>query len=289
MPLGNATRMLASWDNLRRSWAIPRVQPAQTMGNAGPPHTSLPERHMSRTKTPQTLAPWAMLFARTLLFAVFQLAVAGLLFLWGSSGPWKESQAWWLITVLATNIVVVYLLARLQRREGKGYFDLFNFRRSTFWSDLLITVVILLVALPIATLPVPWLARQLFRSPDAPLEIMFRELPRWAALLGLAMPVTQAFAEMPTYFGYSMPHLAAGLGRPWLAWLVSSLALAFQHIAIPLVLDPRFMAWRVGMFVPLAFLIGLCIKLRPSLLAFVVVGHALVDLPLVFIVLNLSI
>jgi hypothetical protein len=42
------------------------------------------------------------------------------------------------------------------------------------------------------------------------------------------------------------------------------------------------------MFLPFALFVGLCIKLRPSVLPFLMIGHALVDLPLAVIVLGLS-
>jgi hypothetical protein len=132
------------------------------------------------------------------------------------------------------------------------------------------------------------MAQLLFGSSDATFTMMFRALPIWAAVVAFLMPVTHIFAELSTYFGYSMPRLATSLGRPWLALAISSFALALQHITIPLIADPRFIAWRFGMFLPLAFYIGLCIKLRPSLLPFIAVGHGLLDLPLAIIVLTLS-
>ncbi|OGO33477.1 MAG: hypothetical protein A2Z16_16110 [Chloroflexi bacterium RBG_16_54_18] len=244
---------------------------------------------MSTVNTTPKAAPWIMLIERLLLFLLFQLVVAGLLLLFGSSSPWEDSQGWWLLTVLATNIVTIYLLVRLQQYEGSRYRDLFNFKRSTFWKDLLITLLILIVAIPIASFPNLWLSQLLFGSSEAPFEILFRPIPLWAALLAFLMPLTIAFAELPTYFGYSMPRLGTSLDRPWLAWLISSFALALQHITIPLVLDPLFITYRFGMFLPFALFAGLCIKLRPSLLTYIVVGHALIDLPLVLIVLNMSI
>jgi membrane protease YdiL (CAAX protease family) len=240
------------------------------------------------TPNPSKTAPWLMLVARLVLFAAFQIVIAVLLMLFGSPTAWYDSQGWWLISVLLTNIVTIAILARLQRTEGKRYRDLLNFRRASVGKDLLIAFGILLLAAPISTLPNLWLSQLLFRSSDATFPMMFRALPLWAAILGLLMPVTQALAELPTYFGYSMPRLGRSLGRPWLAWAIASFFLALQHVAAPLILDPRFLIWRLGMFLPFAFFIGLCIKLRPSLLPFLMIGHALVDLPLAIIFLGLS-
>jgi hypothetical protein len=240
------------------------------------------------TQTGSRSAPWLMLVARWLLFIGLQLVIALLLLFSGSPTPWYEAQAWWLITVLLANIATIALPVRLQRAEGKRYVDLLSFRRATAWKDLAIAILVLALMAPISTFPNLWLGQALFGSSDAAFSMMFRALPLWAALLAFLMPLTQAFAELPTYFGYSMPRLGASLGRPWLAWAIASFFLAFQHTAAPLILDPRFLAWRLGMFLPLALFIGLCIKLRPSLLPFLMVGHALVDIPLAVIVLSLS-
>jgi hypothetical protein len=42
------------------------------------------------------------------------------------------------------------------------------------------------------------------------------------------------------------------------------------------------------MFLPFSVFVGLCIRLRASVLPFLMIGHALIDFPLVVIVLGLS-
>lgn len=233
-------------------------------------------------------AAWGMLVVRPALFALSQLALGLGLLIGGASRPWHDAEGWWLIAVLLANVVTVLVLIRLQRAEGKRYAELLPFRRSTAVTDLLVTVLLFVVLAPISTLPNQWLSQLLFGSADATFSLMFRPLPLWAVGLAFLMPLSQAFAELPTYFGYGMPRLGDRLGSSWAAWGISSFFLAFQHIAAPLILDPRFMAWRVGMFLPLALTIGLAIKLRPSIFRFVVVGHTLIDLPLAIMLLDLS-
>ena len=97
-------------------------------------------------------------------------------------------------------------------------------------------------------------------------------------MVGLLFPLTIAFAELPTYFGYVMPRLAPQLKSGWLAWAVASFFLAFQHCFLPFILDGRFLLWRLGMYLPFAFFAGLLLKLRPSLLPYFVVMHALIDI-----------
>lgn len=122
------------------------------------------------------------------------------------------------------------------------------------------------------------LAAAIFGDAMAPINMMFLPLPAWALFLGLLFPLTIAFAELPTYFGYVMPRLAAQLKNGWIAWLLASFFLGLQHSFLPLILDGRFIIWRAGMYLPFALFAGLVLKLRPTLLPYFVVIHALVDI-----------
>ena len=107
--------------------------------------------------------------------------------------------------------------------------------------------------------------------------MMFRPLPDWALAVGILFPLTIAFSELPTYFGYAMPRLAGQLKSGWAAWLIASFFLAAQHCFLPFILDGGFLLWRLGMFLPFALFTGLALKLRPGLLPYFVIVHALMD------------
>jgi len=86
---------------------------------------------------------------------------------------------------------------------------------------------------------------------------------------------------------WDRPALEVQLGNSWFAWGLASLFLALQHIALPLIFDGRFMLWRFGMFIPLAFFMGLCLKLRPQLFPYLMFVHILIDMMTVVIILTL--
>jgi hypothetical protein len=237
--------------------------------------------------TIQRLAPWLMLGSRTVLFALCQLTIAGLLSLAGTPAPWAASAAWWTISALVTNLFSISLLVWLERRDNRRYFDLIPASRATVWKDLGLAALLLVGLLPLATLPNQWLATWLFGSSEAAFALMFRPLPLWAGLVSLLFPITIAFAELPTYFGYVMPRLEQQLGNGWLAWALASFVLALQHVTLPLILDGRFIAWRLGMFIPLAFLMGLSLKLRPRLFPYLMTLHAMLDMATVVMLLVL--
>ncbi len=228
-----------------------------------------------------------MLFSRTLLFAMFQVLIAGILALLSSPAPWDDSAGWWTISALCANLVSIALLAWLFRRENMRYFDFIPFSRRTIWKDVRLVLTLTIVLIPIATFPNQWLATWLFGSEEIAFALMFRPLPLWAGMISLLFPLTIAFAELPAYFGYAMPRLEKQLGNGWLAWTLASFFLALQHITLPLILDWRFIAWRLGMFIPLAFLLGLSLKLRPRLFPYLMAVHALLDMTTMVIILTL--
>ncbi len=236
-------------------------------------------------KTGRTI-PFVVLVSRFFLFAFFQAVIAGIFYLTGAPDAWHEAEGWWPIGALLTNIVSMLLLVTLFKKEGKNLIDEIRFTKQDWWKDLLIALGILVIAAPMSTFPGNWLAKSLFGSADAAYPMMFRPLPLWAGIIGLAWPLTQGLVELPTYFAYAMPRLEKSLGNGWIAWALASLFLAVQHAALPLIWDYRFMLWRFGMFALFAFFVGLCLKLRPRLFPYLMIAHGLMDMAVAVMVLT---
>ncbi len=233
---------------------------------------------MNTTASPNPINPWLMLVSRSLLFLFFQALVALVLSLVGASDAWDESARWWLFTVSAANLAGIVLLVRLFKAEGKRYLDLLRFSKATLGKDLLWLLGVSLVGAPVMAAPMNNLAELIFGDAMAPIDMMFRPLPGWALALGILCPLTIGFVELPTYFGYVMPRLAGQLKNGWVAWLIAGFALALQHSFLPFLPDGRFFLWRFGMFLPFALFAGLVLKLRPGLLPYFAILHALLDL-----------
>lgn len=176
------------------------------------------------------------------------------------------------------NVVSVFLLVRLFTVEGKRYLDVIRFSRATLKTDLLWFFGFSLIGLPIAAAPMSALGSAIFGDRMAPIYMIFLPLPTWALVLSLLFPLTIGFAELPTYFAYVMPRLEAQLKNGWVALLIASFFLGAQHMFLPLILDGRFMLWRLLMYMPFALFTGLLLKLRPTLLPYYMIVHALVDL-----------
>jgi hypothetical protein len=210
--------------------------------------------------------------------------VFALVFLAAGTAPaWDEANRWWTFAVILTNVCSIYFLARVFKAEGKRFGEIFKFSRATWKTDLLWFIGLSIVGMPIASLPREPLAIAIFGDVATTTELMFRPIPMWAILVSFLLPLTIAFSELPTYFGYVMPRLEAQLRNGWAAWLLASFFLAAQHMFFPFILNGGFLLWRFGMFVPFAFFTGLALKFRPTLLPYFLITHALLDVSLVLV------
>lgn len=227
--------------------------------------------------------PWLMLISRSVLFILFQALIALFFAVTGNASAWDESARWWTFMAFLANFVSIYLLVRLFDAEGKRFFDLFKFSRETWKKDLLWFFLGSIIAMPIVALPREPLAAAIFGDAMIATNMLFRPLPTWAFVVSFLFPLTIAFAELPTYFGYVMPWLEVQIKNGWAAWLISSFFLAAQHMFLPLILNGGYLLWRFGMFLPFALFIGLMVKLRPSLLPYAVIVHALLDVTTVLV------
>ena len=232
--------------------------------------------------------PFLMLFMRFALFAFFQCLLAFLFFVLKINDAWYTSQGWWIISALLTNIVTFIILKKYFNYQGIRYFDNFKFIKKDWWKDVVILIGILLITFPITTFPNIYLAQLLYGSTDVTFNLFFRSIPFWLIVIGFFWAITQGIVELPFYFAYLMPQLEKRLNNGWKAWILASFFLAFQHIALPLILDYRFMLWRLGMFFLFAFFVGLCFKLRPRLFPYLMIIHALMDIGAVSVFLTLK-
>lgn len=229
--------------------------------------------NISAGKRNEVLILVSLLGSRMVLFLFFQVLIAVLL------GSWSRSEGYWLLTATLTNIVSITLLMVLFRREKESYMGLFRFRGETVRKDILIFLGLTLLCGPVVFGPNYLLSGWLWNDPEIPFEMMFRPVERWLAIiLAVTFPVTIAFAELATYFGYIMPRLRSRL-RPGLpALLLPVLFLSLQHITLPFIPDLTFMLYRAVVFLPFALLIGIAIYRRPTLFPYFAILHGIMDL-----------
>ena len=227
---------------------------------------------------------WLLLPARTLFFLAAQVLIALLLLLFAGVSDWQVSAGWWPVGVALADILCLFLLIRWYKQEGKNFFSEFRLNRKTFWKDLLVMLLSLVIGGPLSVMPNILLSTWLFGDPEATLPLFVGILPLWAVVVALVLfPLGQALTEIPMYMRYILPRLEAQPGlKPWMAVGLVSLFLSLQHVTAPLVFDIRFILWRALMYIPFAIYVGILIRWRPRLLPFIAAIHWMMNLSFVF-------
>jgi len=234
--------------------------------------------------------PILMLFSRLVMFALCQIAIAVVLSLLGQQRAWDESAAWWPVAATLTNLFGILLLLNVAKREGMQVIDLYRVEKHHVGRELLVVLGLLVVAAPIMYVPNILVGTWLYGDMNQVSTLFFRPLPLSVLIPALILfPITISLVELPTYYGYIMPRLAALAGKNWPAILIAALFHAAQHCTLPLIFDWRFLIWRLLMFIPFALLVAICISRRPRLLPYMMIGHGLLDLQLIFMLLPLAI
>ncbi len=229
--------------------------------------------HMKKNSTTIVL-----LFLRLLLFACFQGIIALLFAILNKENAWYESQGFWIISGLLTNLVTFYVLKRHFKKRGKSYFENFKFIKKDWGKDIIIILIVFLISYPISMFPNTILANWLYGSEQVTFHLFFRPIPLWVIVIGFFWAITQGLVELPYYFAFIMPNLTQKLNSSWKPWLIASLLLALQHITLPFIFDFKFIVWRFGMFLLFALFVGLVLKLRPRLFPYLMIIHALMDI-----------
>ncbi|MFA5849884.1 MAG: hypothetical protein WC833_08370 [Bacteroidales bacterium] len=221
----------------------------------------------------------ALLVSRLILFAFFQAIIALLL------SSWTESQKYWILVGTIVNIVSICLLVRLQKNEGKKFLDIFRFDTKTWRRDLLYFTGMVFFIIPLAMVPNYLLGMWLWSDPAVPSYILFQQIPDGLAyVLLVAFPITIAFAELATYFGYIMPRLEKIISQKWLVVFLPAIFLSVQHCCLPLVFDYKFIIYRGLVFFPFALFLGYVLRKKPGLLPFLAILHGFMDMAAVSLI-----
>jgi membrane protease YdiL (CAAX protease family) len=221
------------------------------------------------------------LLMRTMLFFTFGFAIAGIFALAGHEQPFQTAMIWWPFQGIMANTATFFILKYWFRTEGERYSDLFRVKKGEGMKHVKQVLLLLLVGFVLGGVPL-YLFSYLLLGTLVPPDTMLQAMPLWAAVISLLLfPLTNALVETPTYIGYSFSRIQQKLGSVWMAALLAGLALALQHIAMPIVSDVPFMLWRVLSFLPLAIALGFIYNRTKKLLPIIIV-HFIMDLQLTF-------
>jgi hypothetical protein len=231
------------------------------------------------------------LFARPVLAVAFQSIFALVFLLSGSQEPWRRGADWWVLGITLVNITCLILLSRFMKVEHLQLRSLWRWDKTERQADLKWLALSLVVSGPLVFMPNFVIGNMLWGSAQVGADLSFRALPVWTAVgLLIVFPVTQALAELTTYFGYVMPRLEKIMQNRMVPFIITSIVLALQHVFLPLLIDWKFVIWRALMFIPFAFWVGFLIKKRPTLLPYMMIVHGFIDasLPVMILVASMA-
>jgi len=116
----------------------------------------------------------------------------------------------------------------------------------------------------------------IFNNPQPP--SIYSPLPLWAAFYSLLIfPVFWGLMEQITYQGYGLSRLENLTPHPGYAIAVVAFGWGIQHIALPLIVDWRYMLFRFLSFLPLAIVMTLVYRRKRRLIP-LIIAHWAVDM-----------
>lgn len=232
-------------------------------------------RHRAHAGTLTWRGPALMLFARSGFAIGAQALVAGIFVLRSSPTPWHDAEPWLPVYGTLIDAGCLALMSRLTRREGIRLFDLVGFDRARLGRDVLLGLAIVPAYLAFILGGVYATGWLLYGTLTPPYQTGSVPLP--AALYGvLVWPFIWGLTEQMTYNGYLVPRFQV-LCRSTSAAIASvAFSWSLQHVFMPLVFDPAFMAFRLLSPVP-ATVFALLLYLRLRRLLPLAIAHALMD------------
>lgn len=216
-----------------------------------------------------------LVFSRLFLAIIAQSLVA-LVFFRSTASPYQSAGKWWPVYGILIDLECFFLVTWRASMEGLRFRDLINFDSRRLGRDLLLGLVYILWFFPLAMVGILGFSFLIYGSPQPP--SVYSALPGWAAFYSLLIfPVIWGLMEQVTYQGYALPRLEALWKHRGFAVAIVAFGWGFQHIALPLTLDVRFMLFRFLSFLPLAVVMTL-IYLRTRRLIPFIVAHWAVDM-----------
>jgi hypothetical protein len=254
-------------------------------------HPNAPEAVQERWTGGQlsTAAPLLTLPARALLCIAAQAVTALVLSLvLGHTAAWESSAGLWPLYGTAANLLTIWLLAGVLRREGLSLRGLWTADPASRGEELGLAVTAMAVGVVFA-LVLHWaLAALLFESMAEPFRRLTPAGPAWLRWIqAVSFAVTGAFAVYPLTIGYSVPRLATISGIPAAAYVLATLWIAAQNIMLPFVAEWRYLVWRLLLFMPLYLFIAATVRRRPATLRYMMMLYVVLQL-LVFVVVEIA-
>ena len=182
--------------------------------------------------------------ARLIFAFTSQALTAGLFALRGSTNAWQDATAWWPVYSTITDVLCLVILVWLLRRENLKVIDLVGAKGKDIIKQLVWTPAYLLAVAPTSLLAS--IITQAYYGTALPPMIAVVNLPPVGELYSLIIwPIIWVITEELVYLGYLLPRMEVLSGKTWIAILVVIFFWGIQHLAMPFMLDEKYLISRV--------------------------------------------
>jgi membrane protease YdiL (CAAX protease family) len=227
------------------------------------------------------IGPLLLLPTRTVLWMTAQSLVALFFVIQNKPHPWRQACYWWSVCFTLADVVCIFAMRFLLRREGLRLGDLLGPIRLRYGHDLFLGIGYFLLFSPGFFIG-GFLAQRIFYGPAGVSPSGFilhaHALPLWATVYSLTVFwIINSVVEEMTYQGYILPRLEALTGRTWIAFAAVAFWFTAQHCVLGFVPDVRSNLCRFFGFLP-GVVIVIAIYVRTRRLAPIIVGHWIIDL-----------
>ncbi|MHC0037687.1 CPBP family glutamic-type intramembrane protease [Pseudoneobacillus sp. C159] len=215
-----------------------------------------------------------ILLSRT-IFSLFAQGV----FSWGSqftSNPldFLDAGKWWTVYGSLVDLGCLALMVWILRKEGTELKSIIGFSRARIKSDVIHSLLLLLVLLPLTVLWGNLISLLIYGQVSNP--ILAGPLPLWGGLYSvLIWPIGWAVMEQVIYMGYGLPKLVDIFRNKVTAVIIVMFFWALQHTVLPLTLDPNYSLYRFLTVIPMVIIPIYFLKTRR--LVPLIFAHAIAD------------
>jgi membrane protease YdiL (CAAX protease family) len=232
------------------------------------------------------LSWWPVLLflpARLIYSLAGQGVVAVLFAMRGSLYPWMDAAAWWTVYLTIADLLCLFTLVWLTRREELTLVDLIGVKGKAILKQLAWTPLYLLAIAPTAGLAS--VVTQLFYGRALPPYLAVVDVPLTGALYSvLIWPIVWAITEELVYLGYLLPRMEVLSGKTWIGTLVVTLFWGLQHLANPFIPDGTYVVARVlAALVAVGGVTVVYVLWRRNLVA-MIAAHYIIDFGTAFVV-----
>lgn len=203
-------------------------------------------------KTADPIIVMTMLVSRTVLLVLSYFITAWLFVTQKVATPYDSARAWWPVTLILINGIILAFLYFATKREGVPLVSLIGFDKARLRKDFLTSLWMIPVSMVLAVGATMGFGAIMYNL-KTPSDLMsLSSLPAWAMVIALSLhPLVNGFIEEMTYNGYVFPRLNGLLHSSRWTVILVTFFFSLQHIAIPFAFDGKFLLWRFLSFVPL--------------------------------------